>query len=121
MSERRKNIRNVLIVLGLAAIVWGVPGGHTASNTISNLLTVVLFAGLLFFGYRLYMEHRTTLFDLPENHRLILYSCAALVVVTLGATSRMWNAGGAWILLWFALLGAAVYGFATVIRAWRAY
>jgi hypothetical protein len=121
VSERRKTIRNVLIVLGLAAIVWGIPGGDTASAAISNLLSVLLLAGLLFFAYRLYMEHRTTLFDLPENHRTLLYGSAALAVITLVATRRMWDGGGAWILLWFAFLGAAVYGFATVIRAWRTY
>jgi hypothetical protein len=119
VSERRKNIRNVLIVLLLATIVWGVPGGDTASATISNLLSVILLAGLLFFAYRLYMEHRTTLFDLPENHRAILYGSSALAVITIVATSRIWDAGGVWVLLWFALLGAAAYGFATVIRAWR--
>ena len=121
MSERRKNIRNVLIVLGLAAIVWGVPGGDTASAAISNLLSIILLAGLLFFAYRLYMEYRTQLFDLPDNQRVVLYGSAALAVITLVATSRIWDAGGAWILMWFALLGAAAYGFATVFRAWREY
>ena len=121
MSERGKNIRNVFIVLLLAAIVWGIPGGDTAGTTISNLLSVILLGGLLFFAYRLYMEHRTTLFDLPDNHRLILYGSAALAVITLVATSRIWNEGGALILIWFAFIGIAVYGFATVIRAWREY
>jgi hypothetical protein len=121
VSERGKNIRNVLIVLGLSAIVWGIPGGDTAGRTISNLLSVILLAGLLFFAYRLYMEHRVTLFDLPGNQRLILYGSAALAVITLVATSRIWTAGGAWVLLWFALLGAAAYGFAVVIRSWRTY
>jgi hypothetical protein len=119
VSERNKHIRNVAIILLLAAIVWGVPGGDTASATISNLLSVILLAGLLFFAYRLYMEHRTTLFDLPDNQRVVLYGSAALAVITLVATGRIWDAGGAWILIWFALLGAAAYGFASVIRAWR--
>ena len=119
MTDRRKNLRNVLIVLLLAAIVWGVPGGDTASQTISNLLTVILLGGLLFFAYRLYMEHRTTLFDLPENQRMLLYASATVAVVALISTGRMWDSGGPWILLWFALIGGAVYGFATVIRRWR--
>jgi hypothetical protein len=119
--DRGKNARNVLIILVLAAIVWGIPGGATAGNTISNLLSIVLLAGLAFFAYRLYMEHRTTLFDLPDNHRVILYGSAALAVITLVATRRMWDAGGAWILIWFALVFAAAYGFYVVIRAFRTY
>jgi hypothetical protein len=121
MSERGKNIRNVLIVLALAGIVYAVPGGDFAGATISNVLSVVLLAGLMFFAYRLYMEHRTTLFDLPDNHRVILYGSAALVVITLVATRRMWDGGGALVLLWFALLGIAAYGFAYVVRGWRTY
>jgi hypothetical protein len=121
VSERGKNIRNVLIVLVLAAIVWGVPGGDTGGATVSNLLSVILMAGLLFFAYRLYMEHRTTLFDLPDHQRLVLYGSAALATITLIATSRMWDEGGPLILVWFAFLGIAVYGFASVIRAWREY
>jgi hypothetical protein len=33
----------------------------------------------------------------------------------------MWNASGGFVLLWFALIGAAVYGFAVVVRAYREY
>ncbi|HVL96200.1 MAG TPA: hypothetical protein VM266_10115 [Solirubrobacteraceae bacterium] len=121
MVERGKTLRNVAIVLGLAAIVWGVPGGDQASAVIGNLLSVILIAGLAFFAYRLYMEHRVTLFDLPDNHRVLLYGAAALVVITLVSTGRMWDSGGPWVLLWFALLGMAAYGFVVVIRARREY
>jgi hypothetical protein len=101
--------------------VWLLPGGGTAANTIGNLLTLILFAGMVFFGYRLYMEHRATLFDLPDNQRYVLYGSAGLAVFALVATSRMWDRGGALILLWFALIGAAAYGFYTVVRAYREY
>ena len=121
MSERGKNIRNVLIVLGLAAIVWGVPGGDTASTTISNLLSVLLFAGLLFFAYRLYMEHRTTLFDLEGNLRAILYFAVAAAVFAIVGTDRMWDAGGASIFLWLALIAFAGFGVFHVITRYRAY
>jgi hypothetical protein len=121
VSDRTKNLRNAAIVVALAVIVWKLPGGATAGSTISNLLSVLLMAGFAFFAYRMYMENRTTLFDLPERLRVTLYASAGLAVITLIATGRMWNAGGAWILLWFALLGAAGYGIVMVVRHWRAY
>jgi hypothetical protein len=121
VSERGRNIRNILIVLALAAIVWGVPGGQAAGATISNLLTIALLAGLAYFAYRLYMEHRTTLFDLPDNHRMILYGSAVLLVIALVATRRMWDSGGGLILVWFALIGFAAYGVYFVFRAYREY
>lgn len=121
MVEPGKHARNAAIVLALAAAVWLLPGGGTAADTIGYVLSVLLLGGLTFFAYRLYMEHRTTLMDLSERQRTILYSSAGLATITFVATSRMWNAGGAYILLWFLLLGASFYGVYTVFRAYREY
>ena len=119
--DRAKNIRNVLIIVGLALAVWLLPGGDTGSNTIYNLLTVILTAGLLFFAFRLYMEHRATIFGLGDRQRGILYGCVALVGFALIATSKLWDEGGLGALLWFGMIGLAVYGMYTVWRAYQEY
>jgi len=116
-----KTARNVAIIVALAALVSFAPGGFTAADTVGNLITIVFIAGLAFFAYRLYMENRTTLFDLPEQRRLILYGSATLLAFALIATRRIWSSEGPWILLWFALIGMAAYGFFVVARAWREY
>ena len=116
--SRATHIRNVLIIVALAVIVWLVPGGGTASSTIYNLLTIILTAGLLFFGYRLYMEHRATIFGLGDNQRAVLYGSVALACGALLATNRLWNGGGLGALIWFALLSVAAWG---IYRTWRAY
>jgi hypothetical protein len=116
--DRAKHIRNILIIVGLALIVWLVPGGGTGSATIYNLLTIILTAGLLFFGYRLYMEHRATIFGLGDHQRALLYGCVAVACVALLATNRLWNDGGLGALIWFALLSLAGWG---IYRVWRAY
>lgn len=121
MTEGAKHLRNAGIVLLLAVALWALPGGSTAGATVANILTVLFIAGLAFFAYRLYVEHRTTLLDLPDDQRLVLYGSVTLAVVTLIATARMWNAQGAWILVWFGLLGVAAYGLSTVVRRWRSY
>ena len=72
--ETGKHLRNIAIIVVLAVAVWKVPGGGDASQTISNLLTIIFVGGLLFFGYRMYMENRETLFGLPERQRGILYA-----------------------------------------------
>jgi hypothetical protein len=121
-SERGKHIRNIAIIVGLALVVWLVPGGERASVTVSNLLTVIFVGGLLFFGYRLYMEHRDTIFGLPERQRGILYAAIALATITIVATRRMWqDGGGLGAVLWLAFLGLAVWGLMTVWRAYREY
>jgi hypothetical protein len=108
--DRRTNVRNVVIVLALATAVWLLPGGDSGSRTIYNLLTVILTAGLMFFGYRLYMEHRATLFG--------LYGSLALAVLAIVGTTRLWDQGGLGALVWFCLIGLAVWG---VYRVWRSY
>jgi hypothetical protein len=119
--DTTKHVRNIAIVILLAVIVWQVPGGDDASNTISNVLGVIFLGGLLFFGYRLYMERRDTIFGLGERQRGILYASIALAAITLVATARMWDAGGLGAVLWLAFIGAAVYGLYSVWRAYREY
>jgi hypothetical protein len=116
--DRAKHIRNVLIIIGLALIVWLVPGGGTGSSTIYNFLTIVLTAGLLFFGYRLYMENRATIFGLGDNQRALLYGSVTVATLALLATNRLWNDGGLGVLVWFALISLAAWG---IYRVWRAY
>ena len=116
--DRAKHIRNILIIVALALVVWLVPGGGTGSSTIYNVLTIILTAGLLFFGYRLYMEHRATIFGLGDNQRAVLYGSAAVATVALLATNRLWNEGGLGTLIWFVLLSLAGWG---IYRVWRAY
>jgi hypothetical protein len=116
--DRAKHIRNILIIVGLALVVWLVPGGGTGSSTIYSLLTIVLTAGLLFFGYRLYMEHRATIFGLGDNQRGVLYGSVALAVLALLATSRLWDEGGLGALIWFGLIALAAWG---MFRVWKTY
>jgi hypothetical protein len=121
-GERGKNLRNIAIIVGLALAVWLVPGGDSASRTISNLLTVIFVAGLLFFSYRMYMEHRETIFSLPERQRGILYAAVALATITIVATGRMWDEGGGLgAMLWLAFLVLSIYAVYSVWRAQREY
>jgi hypothetical protein len=119
--ERSRHIRNVLIIIALALAVWLLPGGDTGTNTVYNLLTVVLTAGLIFFAYRLYMEHRATIFGLGDRQRGILYGAVALAGFALIATSKLWDEGGLGALIWFALIGLAAYGIYTVWRTYQEY
>lgn len=116
-----KTARNVAIILGLAALVSLTPGGETARDTVANVIGVIFLAGIGFFAYRMYMERRMTLFDLPDELRLLLYGSATLLVFALIATRKFWDEQGVLILLWFMLIGTAAYGFTVVVRRWREY
>ena len=119
--DRGKHIRNVAILILLALAVWLVPGGDASALTISNILSLAFVGALLFLGYRLYMEHRETIFGLEDRQRGILYAALALIAITLVGTRRMWDAGGIGAVVWFLLMGAGVYAIYGVWRAYRTY
>jgi hypothetical protein len=119
--DRNKHLRNIAIILLLALAVWQLPGGGTAADTISNLFSIIFLGGLLFLGYRLYVQNRETIYGLDERMRALLYGSLAVIAITLVATDRMWDGGGLGAVLWLAFIGAAVYGLITVWRAYRTY
>jgi hypothetical protein len=115
-----KHLRNAAIIVVLALIVWLVPGGDTASSTLSSLIGIAFAAGLLFFAYRIYMERRDTLFGLEERQRGILYASLALATVAIVGTRRMWDTG-AGALVWMVMVCLAAFGAYSVWQAYRQY
>jgi len=119
--DRGKHIRNIAIILAITLAVWLVPGGESAGRTIDNLLGIIFIGGLLFLGYRLYMERRESIFGLEERQRGIFYAAVALAAITLVATRRMWDEGGLGAMLWLAFMGLAIWGLVSTWRAYREY
>jgi hypothetical protein len=119
--DRNRHLRNFGILILLAVAAWRLPGGGTATVTINNILGLLFAGGLVFFGYRMYMEHRSSLFMLEDRVRALLYGSIALLALALVATQRLWDEGGLGVLVWLALIGAGVYGCVTVYRASREY
>jgi hypothetical protein len=120
-SDRLKHLRNIAIIVVLAVAVWKLPAGGTASATVSNILSVLFVGGLLFLGYRLYMERREVIMGLEDRLRGILYGSLALATITLVATRKWWAAGGVGTLVWLVLMCLALYGVYYVWRAYRTY
>ena len=109
----------VIMLIALALVV--LPGGGNALDVVLTLLTVVFFASIAFLVYRLWRQYRFELDTLDPNVRLVLYAAPALAVLTLTATARLFDAGGAGALLWFALLALASYGLFWVWTRYRRY
>jgi hypothetical protein len=113
-----KTARNVVIILALAAAVAFLPGGGTGVQTVAAFFSIVMFGGIAWWVSRLYMEHRYELFGLGDRNRAMLYGAVAVIVLTLAASSRL-LAGGVGIIIWLALMSAAVFAIYTVWRAYR--
>lgn len=106
-------------VIALVALLLVVlPGGGNALDVVLTLLTIAFFAAIAILVARLYRQYRLDIDTLSSNIRLALYGALGLAVLTFTATDRLFDAGGAGVLLWFALLGLASYG---LFWAWSRY
>jgi hypothetical protein len=115
-----KNVRNILIVLVLAALVVAVPGGGKGANTAIQAIFLVFLAGWVWIFVNFYRQHRMELYALGDSRRSLLYVALAVIAVTFTATSRLWNTATGEI-VWIALIAGAVYAVFTVFWSARRY
>ena len=114
------NIRNVLIVAALAALVAIVPGGGTGANVTIQIVSLAFLASMAWVAMLMYREHRVALYGLGDRRRAVLYGAMGVATLTLTATHRLWQTTGG-ELAWFLLLLAAVYAAAAVVYSARRY
>jgi hypothetical protein len=112
-----KHVRNIAIVLALAALVYASPQVGFAAGMLSWLLGVVFLGVLAWFLYVMYRSYRAELHSLGDGMRAVLYGSVGLAALTLTATPTLWGTGTGTI-VWFGLLAAATYG---LFASWRAY
>jgi hypothetical protein len=106
------------IVALVALVLVVLPGGGSALDVLLTALTIVFFAAIALLVARLYRQYRLDIETLEPNVRLALYGSLAIALLTFTGTQRLFDAGGAGVLLWFALLALASYG---LFWAWTRY
>jgi hypothetical protein len=114
------NVRNIGIVLVLAALVVLIPGGGTGASIAIQTVSLAFLASLGWFASLMYRQHRTELYALGDNRRAALYGAVGVGAVTLTATHRLWQTGSGEI-VWFVLMGGAVYALVSVAVSARKY
>jgi hypothetical protein len=67
------------------------------------------------------MERRATILGWDERLRFRFYASIGVMMFAIVATARMFGLGSIGGLLWFLLLGVAVWGIFTALRAARSY
>jgi hypothetical protein len=113
-------VRNVIIVLALAAIVAFVPGGGTGSSVILTVVYLVFLGALGWVGSILYRERRGSLYLLGDGRRAVLYGAIVVLAVTLTATHRLWGSSAGSV-AWLVLVGASIYAIFAIVWAARRY
>jgi drug/metabolite transporter (DMT)-like permease len=106
-------------LIALVALVLVVlPGGGNLLDVLLTALTIAFFAAIAILVARMYRQYRLDIDTLESSVRLGLYGSLAIAVLTFTATDRLFNAGGAGVIVWFALLALASYG---LFWAWTRY
>jgi hypothetical protein len=113
-------IRNVLIVLALAALLVLIPGGGTGASVATQALSLAFLGALAWFAFLMYRQHRVELDAIGDKRRAIVYVALGVALLTITASSRLWHTG-AGIIAWFVLVGAAVYAVLAVALSARRY
>ncbi|MBV9801770.1 MAG: hypothetical protein JO130_01205 [Solirubrobacterales bacterium] len=113
-------VRNVLIVLVIAALVALVQGGVTAANVAIQAVTLLFLGTIVWFLSLAYRERRLSLYSLGDGRRAMLYVALGVGTLTLTATSRLW-ATPAGSVAWLVLLAGAAYALFAVVWSARKY
>jgi len=111
-------VRNIVIVLAIAALVVIVPGGGTGASVVTQAVWLAFLAAIAWFAMLMYRQHRVALYSLGDRRRTILYIALGVAALTLTATSRMWQTGAGSV-AWLLLIAAAVCAVFAIVRAAR--
>jgi hypothetical protein len=106
-----------LIALGLVVL----PGGGNALDVVLTLLTIGFFAAIALLVFRFYRQYRIEVESLDDTVRFALFASVGLALLTFTATDRLFDAAGAGVVIWFALLALASYGLFWVWTRYRRY
>jgi len=109
------------IIALIALAIVALPGGGPVLNVVLTLLSMAFFVGIALFAYRLYHENHFTIDALTDRQRFVLYASIGVAMLNFTATSRLFDAGGAGVLLWLILLGLCSYGVMWVYVSYRRY
>lgn len=113
-------VRNILIVLVIAALVALVQGGVTAANVALQAVTLAFLGTLVWFASLTYRERRVSLYALGDGRRALLYVALGVATLTLTATSKLWGSGAGSV-AWLILLGGSAYAVFAVLWSARKY
>jgi hypothetical protein len=109
-------VRNILVIVAAAAVIVLLgSSGFAVGGLLITILSLLILAGFLYFGYTLYRENRSQLQWLPRNHKLALYAASGVLVLVL-VTSWFWANTMATSVLMFAVIGACGY---VIYRVWQ--
>jgi hypothetical protein len=110
-----QNVRNIAIILALAAAVDFLPGGGNAAAAVLTALTMIFFAAIAWLLYRVYKEQQLTISGLSDGRKAGLFGAVGAIALLVVAYDdfRSWQGG---IVLWIALMAVCL---GAIFLIWR--
>jgi len=110
-----QNIRNIAIILALAAAVDFLPGGGNAAATVLTALSMIFLAAIAWLLYRVYNEQQLTISSLSDARKAGLFGAAGAIALLVVAYDEFnsWSGG---LVLWVALIAGCV---GVIFLIWR--
>ena len=109
-----RTLRNVAIVMLLAAVVAFVPAGGNVAEAILAAITMAFLAAIAWAVFVLSRQNQLTLVALSDGRRAILYGGLGLIALLIAGKDELFADGGG-TLAWILLLGAAI---AAIWKVW---
>jgi multisubunit Na+/H+ antiporter MnhB subunit len=115
-----KTVRNVLIIVAIAAAVAFLPGGGETAGVIGALLSIGITVIFVLLGMRFYRENRVAIFSLGDRHRALAYGAIGAIILALAGREKLTDTAlGSFVLV--LLFGGAVGAAYAVWRHHRSY
>jgi hypothetical protein len=110
-----QTVRNVAIIAALAAAIDFLPGGGSAAAAVVSALTMIFFAAIAWFVYRVYREQQLTLSTLTDGRKAGLFGAVGGIALLLVGYDdfKAWTGG---LVLWIALVAACI---GAIFLIWR--
>ncbi len=108
-------LRNIGIVVAIAAAVYFLPGGGDAAAIVGGLLSTAILVCIVLLVARFYRERRMDIVSLGDRWRATLYGSIGLIVLAMAALPRLGDTSGGMV-LWFAAVAGSFFA---LYRVWR--
>jgi hypothetical protein len=109
-----RTVRNIAIVMALAAVVAFAPAGGNAAEVVLTAISIGFLAAITWTVFVFSRQNQLTLATLSGRRRGILYGALGLIALLVAGSDELF-ATGVGTLAWILLLGAAV---ASIARIW---
>lgn len=107
-------LRNIAIIAVLALIIDVVPGGGNAAEAIVAALSLMFMALIGLAGWQLYRQNRLAFSSLTDGQRALFLGAIGAIVLMIAGYDEMTDTG-AGLLVWLAVIGAAIFA---IVRVW---